>query len=66
MLTAQRGRAKRVAGEVRPHCGKISKKCTSGVWQSGLNAILLRLTLSRRASGFQDDQSWATLPSIGG
>ncbi len=65
MLTAGSGRAKQATGEVRPHCGKTSKKRTSGVWHSGLNAILLRRTLSRRASGFQEDQSWAIMVPIG-
>jgi hypothetical protein len=64
MLTAGRVRAKPVAGEVRPDCGKTSENRPSGVWHSGLNAILLRRMLSRRASGFQEDQSWAILPSI--
>jgi hypothetical protein len=64
MLTGEGGRTKRVTGEVRPHCGKTSKKRTSGVWHSGLNAILLQRTLSRRASAFQRDQSRAILPSI--
>jgi hypothetical protein len=65
MLTAERGRTKQVTGEVRPHCGKTSRKRTSVVWYGGLNAIQLRRTLSRRTSGFQEDQSWAILPSIG-
>jgi hypothetical protein len=64
MLTKERGRTKQATGEVRPHCGKTSKKRTSGVWHGGLNALLLRRTLPRRASGFQEDQSWAILPTI--
>ncbi|WP_376986611.1 PQQ-binding-like beta-propeller repeat protein [Bosea sp. R86505] len=65
MLTAGSGRTTQATGEVRPHCGKISKKRTTGAWYRGLNAILLRRTLSLRASRFKEDQSWAILPSIG-
>ena len=64
MLTAESGRTEQATGEVRPHCGKISKKRTSGVWHSGLNAILLRRTLSLHDPTFQRDQSRAILPPI--
>jgi hypothetical protein len=35
MLTAGRGRAKPVAGEELPHCGKASEIRTSGLWYRG-------------------------------
>jgi len=64
MLTTGSGRTKQVTGEVRPHRGKTSENRPTGAWHRGLNAIVLRRTLSRRASRFQEDQSWAILPSI--
>ena len=66
MLTAESGRTEQATGEVRPHCGKISKKCASGVWHSGQCAIFLQRTLSRCASGFQEDHSWANLTPFKG
>ena len=66
MLTAGSGRAKQATGEVRPHSRKTSKKRTSGVWHGGLNAILLRRTLSLHDPTFQRDQCRAILPSIRG
>ena len=66
MLTAESGLAKQATGEVRPHRGKNSENRPTGAWHRGLNAIVLRRTLSRRASRFQEDQGRAILPSCGG
>jgi len=66
MLTAGSGRGTQATNEVRPHCGKISKKRTSGVWHSGLNAILLRRTLSLHDPTFQEDGGRAIRLSIRG
>lgn len=63
MLTTGSGRAKPATGELRPHRGEVSENRTTGAWHRGLNAVLLRRTLSRRASGLQEEQSWA-IPSL--
>lgn len=65
MLTAGCGRTKQATGELRLHFSKIGKKCTSGVWHSGQDAIFLQRTLSIRASRVQKDQGRAILPPIG-
>ena len=65
MLTAERGRTKPVTGEVRPHCGKTSRKHTPlGCGMAVKPTILLRRTLSLHDPTYQGDQSWAILPSI--
>lgn len=66
MLTTGSGRAKQATGERRPHRGEVSENRTTGARHRGLNAVLRRRTLSRRASGLQEEQSWATPTSLCG